>query len=495
MVPAAAGFVATAILPATAAGGPALGATTAGATATRPVIRLIAAQPEVTIQQAGKQMELDPGIWVAAFGSAWQLDVGRARYGQPVGISQVIFTGHGNRLRRLPRSVLFRTWNGLHDFASISVRQLSGKLIGTHVINFCPNNAFSGQRTGPGGPITTPYTTDCRVNDPFALGAAWGIAKDWAVDPTTFGSAFRGGPWRLKLGTYRVTETILPSYARLLGIPRTGSSATVTVHVVKGRPGLHAPRAHGRPASRPLPSLPRNVPLLSSVPRNALPDLVPLPSWGISTSTVRKTHQDYLNFGATVWIGGNSPLDVEGFRSSGAPTMNAYQYFWRGGKIVGRVRAGTMGFDSKKGHHHWHFEQFARYQLLTASKKLAVRSEKVGFCIAPSDPVDTMLPNALTGPVRVGLSGACGEPGALWVQEYLPVGWGDTYNQSKAGQAFNITSLPNGTYYIQVIANPEHLLRETTRANDISLRKVIISGAPGHRHVTVPAWHGIDPEK
>jgi hypothetical protein len=29
----------------------------------------------------------------------------------------------------------------------------------------------------------------------------------------------------------------------------------------------------------------------------------------------------------------------------------------------------------------------------------------------------------------------------------------------------------------------------------VSLRKIILSGTKGHRHVTVPAWNGIDPEK
>lgn len=80
------------------------------------------------------------------------------------------------------------------------------------------------------------------------------------------------------------------------------------------------------------------------------------------------------------------------------------------------------------------------------------------------------------------------------MQEYLPIGWGDFYSQLKAGQAFNITNLPDGTYYIEIIANPGHLLHEVTRANDIFLRKVIITGPAGHRHVRVPAWHGIGPE-
>ncbi|HUJ04907.1 MAG TPA: hypothetical protein VLX31_02230 [Streptosporangiaceae bacterium] len=58
----------------------------------------------------------------------------------------------------------------------------------------------------------------------------------------------------------------------------------------------------------------------------------------------------------------------------------------------------------------------------------------------------------------------------------------------------NISSLPNGTYYIEVIANPEHLLHETNDGNDVSLRKVIIGGTPGNRTVRVPAYDGVDPE-
>ncbi|HKB30420.1 MAG TPA: hypothetical protein VKD26_06240 [Streptosporangiaceae bacterium] len=34
---------------------------------------------------------------------------------------------------------------------------------------------------------------------------------------------------------------------------------------------------------------------------------------------------DLLNFGATGWVGGNSPLDVEGFRAGGSPVMTAYR--------------------------------------------------------------------------------------------------------------------------------------------------------------------------
>jgi hypothetical protein len=232
---------------------------------------------------------------------------------------------------------------------------------------------------------------------------------------------------------------------------------------------------------------------MANPPESALPDLVPLPAWRIGATHV--AGRDLLNFSATVWVGGNGQLDVQGFRVKSSPVMSAYQYFWQNGQVIGRARAGTMGFDSLPGHNHWHFEQFAAYKLLGRNGKLVLRSQKTGFCIAPTDPVDLLLPNATWQPSFVGFSGQCGSPAALWVRETMPVGWGDTYIQSIAGQAFDITKLPNGTYYIQVTANPGHLLHETTTANDVTVRKVIISGTRGHRHVKVPAWNGIDPEK
>src|SRR5262249_37068101 len=122
-------------------------------------------------------------------------------------------------------------------------------------------------------------------------------------------------------------------------------------------------------------------------------------------------------------------------------------------------------------------------------------SHKVGFCIAPSDPVNLLAPHAVWQPPFIGFGDfSCGSPTALWVQEMMPVGWGDTYTQFVAGNAFDITSVPNGTYYIEVIANPQHVLYESNTRNDVSLRKVILGGTPGHRPAKPPAWPGMHPE-
>jgi hypothetical protein len=221
--------------------------------------------------------------------------------------------------------------------------------------------------------------------------------------------------------------------------------------------------------------------------------MVPLPSWGIHLQLTHKNKHhpavDHLNFDSTVAIDGNSPLDVQGFRSGSGPVMHAFQYFFLHGKIIGRAPAGTMLFDSAPNEQEWHFQWFAQYRLLDASKTTALLSHKEAFCIAPTDAYDLLRPGAPWRPDEFGLGeGNCGESTALWVRERLPLAWGDTYTQNQDGQNFNVTSLPNGTYYIEVIANPEKVIHETNLANNISLRKIILGGTPDHRTLRVPPF-------
>jgi len=483
----AAGNIVTAV-PAHAAPAPAAGRY-AG-----PELKLIPAQNSVSapgfpVKPKSKKVLVfvDPGIWLASLGSPLQFDVGRTSYAKPVSITQIIAgSGRSSVARRLPASVL-DGWNGLKNMVDITVRDSAGKIAGREAVTVCPSS-FDPERATADSPDISPYPQSCGAFDPFPVGAVWGIAKGWAIDPAE-------GPGRLftlTMGsTYTVTETISPRYAGLFHVMARNATASVKLTVVPpaGPPGPARPRAGT------LPALPA-VPYLKNPPKSVLPDLVALPAWGMSASSSGKSagKQDWLNFAATVWVGGNGPLDVEAFRSDASPVMPAYQYFYRNGKVIGRVRAGTMGFDSAKGHNHWHFQQFAEYRLLSAGKKVVVRSQKVGFCIAPTDAVDMLLPRAVWVPQYTGFGGQCGSPTALWVREMMPVGWGDTYEQFLAGQAFDITGLPNGTYFVQVIANPEHLLRETRYGNDTSLRKIILTGTRGHRHVKVLPFYGMDPE-
>jgi hypothetical protein len=194
-----------------------------------------------------------------------------------------------------------------------------------------------------------------------------------------------------------------------------------------------------------------------------------------------------------VWNAGTSPLLVDGFRRTGTELMDAYQYFFDAkGNQTGSVAAGTMEWDAREGHRHWHFTDFAQYNLLGADKKLAVRSGKEAFCLANTDAVDYTIPNAKWRPDNTDLSTSCGGNTAVAVREVLDIGNGDTYSQSRPGQSFEITGLPNGTYYIQVLANPANKLAEVSTTNNSSLRQIILGGTPAARTITVPPVNGIE---
>jgi len=457
-------------------------ASATAAAAKPPTLRVFAASSSVKIEKFGRGgVQVGVGAYLAALGGDFRLDVRRAGYRSPIGVSQVIGSSH----RALPASIL-HGWQGLSGFVTYTVSSASKGVIATRTMSYCPND-WNRQRVDGSGPLTPRFPQFCGTN-PFTLGSVWGIDHGWAagldsVAPTV----------RLPIGTYTVKVALAPAYVDLFDVAPANASTTVTVHVVKPPPcppscgGVEAHRAtHLAP-----PRLP-HVATVSNPDPATMPDLIPLPAWGMGID--RQGGRDYLDFGATVWDAGPAPMDVEGFRRPGTNIMDAFQYFFRNGKPVGRAKAGTLLYDSRPGHEHWHFQQFARYSLLSASKSQVVRSEKEGFCLAPTDAIDLTVPGALWDPYSIGLQGQCGDATSIWTRETLPAGWGDTYFQFLPGQSFDITDLKNGTYYVEVRANPLGAIHEVSTTNDVRLRKVDLGGTPGARTVHVPAWNGIDPE-
>ncbi|MER5768774.1 lysyl oxidase family protein [Streptomyces sp. NPDC001985] len=234
----------------------------------------------------------------------------------------------------------------------------------------------------------------------------------------------------------------------------------------------------------------------ASVPNVPKPDLRSLPAYGITIVDGKEYDapgKDFMAFSANVWNAGPAKLVVDGFRKPGAELMDAYQYFYDAkGKQVGYTPTGTMEWDPRPGHVHWHFTDFASYRLLKADKKEAVRSGKEAFCLANTDAVDYTVKNANWHPGNTDLSTACGQENSISVREVLDVGSGDTYTQDLPDQSFDITGVPNGTYWIQVLANPDKRLKETSLTNNSALRKVVLGGKPGARTVTVPAHELVD---
>jgi hypothetical protein len=436
----------------------------------------------------GEPLFLDLGIYVAAIGEAFDLRVARTSYTEPVQLTQILSGPGGTTdIVDLPEDML-DGWKGLAGFLELEVKKLDGTTVIDQTSTFCPNG-YDRQRLSESGPVQPTFPDSCWSN-PFTRGMVWGIDADWAVSATRYEDA----PLFLRAGRYTATISVADRYVEVFGLDEATSTASVRLKVRTEQyedcpkcPGGHegSPRVAQRTAGE--------VPLDENPNIDSLPDLAALPAWGITVQQ-RRT-KTFLSFGATVWNSGASPLVVEGFRRSSEDLMDGYQYFYRDGEPVGKAPAGTLAFDARDGHDHWHFQQFAGYSLVAADQTEIVRSKKEAFCLVPTDPIDITIPGAEWQPNQIGFGGsACGQPKSLWIRETLPAGWGDTYFQGIPGQSFNITDLPNGTYYIAVEANVGGQLHEQSADNNLELREIILKGRSGARRVVVPPWNGIETE-
>ena len=451
-----------------------------------PSIRLFSSNDRVieATRPAGRRAWLPVPVWATPTGEGgFDLRISRPSFATAVSATQVVHHADGSTTRVARPDLPVAGWRGLPGFFDLKVRNGAGQVVQRASLRYCPNNGQQ-QRLDPAGPDTATFPEGCS-GMPFTYGSRWGIDDGWA------NGVVEGLVLKAPAGRYTATIGVTEAYRSALGITPADATASARYRLVDGPYGDHL-RTAGRTAQETAPAQARaSAPVVTQPAAAHLPDLRSLPAFGMETS--RQGRKDWLSFGANVWVGGNSLLDIEGFRRQDAEVMDAWQFFYDGDEPVGRARVGTMEYDTRDGHFHWHLQQFARYRLLTQDRQQAVVSSKQSFCIVPTDPVDLSLDNAEMRPYATGLDSACGERDALWIRETLPVGWGDTYYQGKGGQAFDITGVANGTYVVAVEANPTGELFETNRNNNVSYRKVILKGRPGARTVCVPGVYGIDP--
>jgi Lysyl oxidase len=456
-----------------------------GATGATPSLRLFVSQSRITVERNRRDfISVDPGAWVTPVTDDFELWVSRPDYDTPITIKQV--DADTNAVLRTFPAEAIDEWAGLRDFAHYKVRDADGKVVADDTFSFCPNG-YPRERLSDDGPLNPSYPYFCN-GGPFTRGSIWGIDHGWATG--VIGDSYYGLRWKAERRNYLLTFWIDPTWVDLLDISPMDATAVVRVRAVD-RGTLVPGRTTAQPSVSTSTPYPR-TPLVTAPDPQSLPDLVALPGWGMSTSS-RRGH-DYLAFNSTEWNAGPGTMVVEGFRGTDDQTMDAFQYFLRDEQPVGKAPIGQLEYHAGGGHNHWHFEQFTRYTLLDGSRQQVLVSGKQSWCLVDTDAIDLTLPGANLLGFGQELATSCGGPGALWIREVLDVGWGDTYGQYVAGQAFDITDLPNGRYYVRVHVNPLGAIFESTTANNVEDRLIRLRGEPGHRRVIVPPWHGIDTE-
>lgn len=446
-----------------------------------PSVRLLRSSPDVTLQRYGRGgVNLSLGMYLASVGGPFELHARRTDDG--IVVTQVV-RGPNDKLsvvRTLP-TYKGSLRGGLKRFFTVDITDAGGTQVALLKLSMCPGGWDQGRidDTGPDAPQYPGVT--CFQRSRLTQATVWGIDAGWAT------SALAGKRVNLPEGTYTISVSITRRYVDAFNIPADAATTSVTATVKDscddyyvGGGGGHcedfafstAEAPHHETAAKP----PHVAPSASG-----LPDLIALPAF--QATAWSQGRRDVLAFAANVWNAGPGPLVVEGFRRPDADVMDAYQNLYDDGERVGRHQVGTLEFDRRDGHHHWHFQDFARYRLVDRNKEKVVRSGKESFCLANTDAIDLTLPGANWQPDTTDLHSACGGAQALWIREVLDAGWGDTYFQWLPGQSFNITDVPNGVYFIEVTTNRLGRLHEVTTDNNTSYRKIRLRGVAGKRRV------------
>jgi hypothetical protein len=448
-----------------------------------PSLRLVGGAREITTSRfPGEPVPLQLATHVGAFDGPFELRA--TRKGTRFDVAQVVPSGSGVRtVRSLPRDAFPNLDDGLPGFFVVTVKGRDGEAVARLRAAFCPAG-YERTRINDRGPDALVYPQTGCFNTALTRVAVWGIEEGWGVSAPQFVEV------EVPDGTFTVTVAIARRYREMFDIaPRHAeASLQLTVktqdHQSCEHPDEPCEPPHPLTVAHATNGAPGQTPQVQE-DAGGLPDLVALPAHRIFSEREQRTNRDLLIFAATVWNAGPGPLVVEGFRRPGRDLMDAYQYLFEDGTRIARYDAGTLEYDRRDGHGHWHFTDFARYRLVNAERDAVVRSGKEAFCLAPTDAVDLTIPTANWRPGSTGLSTACGTADSIWIREILDVGWGDTYIQSVPGQSFDITDVTNGTYLVEVATNPDRDLRESRLDNNVAYTKVVLGGRPGARTVKV----------
>jgi len=177
-----------------------------------------------------------------------------------------------------------------------------------------------------------------------------------------------------------------------------------------------------------------------------------------------------LRFSNTVGNVGQGPLELYGTLITGntGKYVKVEQRIYDGAGLLSTTKdVGT--FQYHEAHAHWHFANFASYQLHAASGTTLgppltdKKGTKTGFCL-----LDTTRIERLPTSPRLGVYTRCGTltDAAPAITQGISSGWGDTYGWSLAeqwvdlGAADGTPYLADGDYAIRSIVDPIGQLTE-----------------------------------
>ena len=207
-----------------------------------------------------------------------------------------------------------------------------------------------------------------------------------------------------------------------------------------------------------------------------LPDMqMEVPTSAISIGTTGGTKQ--LRFTHITWDAGTGPFEIDPAYNAmtGTATFSQEIYNSPSAGVWAKdhsVPLPVTGVFDPPDNYQFPLTSFTLNQVNTDGSLGAVvaTSPKKDYCITgdtfvggvPNAPNSSFIPqNNCTDPTKpLGWS----------------VGWGDEYDQTDPGQPIDLTNVPNGTYILHGVVDPQHLLTESNPMNNVTDTLLQISG-------------------
>lgn len=235
-----------------------------------------------------------------------------------------------------------------------------------------------------------------------------------------------------------------------LALPVTIALALATSGVMAWAVGAFADENY------PGPVVSRSQPLL--------PDLAMGPIEDIAVGTT-ETGNQRLRFAATIVNRGAGEFVVRARRAwIGSEDWTVEQWIQEaGGGYSVRPTDATLVFGGD-GHGHWHVKQVEVHQIETLDGVVLGRLVKQGFCFFDTN----AMGSGVEGAPRHATWDARGCAGTFdtRVRMGLSVGWGDKYPWHLLDERIDVTGLPDGSYRIRQIADPNDQFEESDETNN-----------------------------
>lgn len=186
-----------------------------------------------------------------------------------------------------------------------------------------------------------------------------------------------------------------------------------------------------------------------------------------------------LRFTSVIVNLGPGPFQLYGYDEDGTAVVGddllvRQQILLGNGTFLDQDTTATM-FWARDGHNHFHAHGLTNLKLFDADGREVARSRKVGFCFLDSYRYTSTQPSVYNSASHVCVPAPNGR---------VPMGvspkWADIYVATIAWQWIDISGLPNGTYRVEVVADPPWStggrFLEANESNNRGWTKIRITG-------------------